>query len=448
MATVAATAAMLYYGSPANAESLQEAVSKAVQTNPNVEQAKRNREAQRYELQQARDLYLPSLDLSAAGGPEWSDTRTIDATWMPRYELGLTLSELLWDGWGRENRIEARASRLDAAAFRVFERSEATALNAIEAYLDVIRNQELVALAEENVGNHDEYLGNVRERVRGGRSGVGDEQQARSRLSAAQDALYQQTQQLEDAKAAFIQVVGEEAAELETPTFDETVLPPSHDAAVHRAVTKSPTVHAASAELDETVQNFEQAKSEYFPRFTAEVAKTNNRNIDGVRGQNSDFRAMVRMNWNLFRGGIDNHRRMELAERVGEQRAVVMTLERDVAQQTSNSWNARDVAMKRVGALNDQVVANSQVLSTYRQEFDIGQRPLLDLLDAQNELFTSRSQLKSAEFVALFASYRLLAAMGELTGTLNVTLPAEAVADARQDAGVKPDYVPGQAMSN
>lgn len=441
--TVAAAALVSHVAGPAAAETLQQAAAKAVQSNPRVEEAKRNREAQRYELRQARDLYMPSLDLSAGIGREWTDNTGINSRTLTRRELGATLTELLWDGMGRENRIEARASRLDAASYRVYERSEATALNAVEAYLDVLRNDDLVKLAEENILNHENYLGRVQDRVDGGQSGVGDLQQARSRLSAAHDALVQQKQQLADAEAYYISVVGEEPMDLVMPVISPDVMPLSQGDVVKHATAASPTVNAGAADLDEAVQNHEQAKSEYHPRVTLELSGTRNRDIDGVSGPNRDAQAMVRMTWNVFRGGVDMHRRMELAERIGESRAHVQTLEREIAQEARNSWNAREASNSRVDVLNDQLIANSQVVSIYEQEFDIGQRALLDLLDSQNELFLTRTQLRTAEYVALFASYRVLASMGELTRALDVALPEEAQAAAREDAGVTPEYTPG-----
>lgn len=441
--TVAAAALVSHLAGPAAAETLQQAATKAVQSNPRVEEAKRNREAQRYELRQARDLYLPSLDLSAGIGREWTDNTSINSRTLTRKELGATLTELLWDGLGRENRIEARASRLDAASFRVYERSESTALDAVEAYLDVLRNQDLVQLAEENILNHENYLSRVQQRVDGGQSGVGDLQQARSRLSAARDALVQQKQQLADAESYYVSVIGEEPASLTMPVLSPAVMPSAQGDVVKQAMINSPTVHAGAADLDEAVNNHDQARSEYHPRVTLELSGTRNRNIDGVSGPNHDAQAMVRMTWNVFRGGVDMHRRMELAERIGESRAHVMTLERQVAQEARNSWNAREASTGRVDVLNDQLIANSQVVSIYEQEFDIGQRALLDLLDSQNELFLTRTQLRTAEYVALFASYRVLASMGELTRALEISVPAEATADARQGAGVTPDYIPG-----
>lgn len=81
----------------------------------------------------------------------------------------------------------------------------------------------------------------------------------------------------------------------------------------------------------------------------------------------------------------------------------------------------------RAVVLSEETVANGQVASTYAQEFQIGQRDLLDLLDADNELFNSRTSLVTVEYSVLFSKYRLLATMGRLNTTLGIILPEEAL---------------------
>ncbi|OQX32870.1 MAG: hypothetical protein B0D96_12785 [Candidatus Sedimenticola endophacoides] len=87
------------------------------------------------------------------------------------------------------------------------------------------------------------------------------------------------------------------------------------------------------------------------------------------------------------------------------------------------AWSARERQDEEVLGRFDQVMSNGQVVETYRQEFEVGQRDLLDLLDSENELYVSRTQLLAAESSALYARYLLLATMGMLTGGMDITLP-------------------------
>ncbi len=441
---------------PAHAETMIEAVKRAVATFPSIDEAKANRRAQDYELKQQRGLYLPSLDIAAGAGPEWSFNQSApEGKTMPRYESSATLSLMLFDGFGRESAVERSASRVDAAASRVLERTEAIAANAIEAYLNVLRNVELVKLAEDNLAAHRTLADRVRTRVRGGQSGAGDFQQATSRYSAAEDALVQARKDLKDSHTVYIQILNEMPEDLSRFPLPLEAMPESVDQAVQVALHSSPTLEAAGADLDEANAVHRGAQSGYWPRFDLVAGGTANRNVDGVRGEDNDASAMLRMRYNLFRGNIDQNLRMETAERVSQARATVLRLERAVAKEVRDSWNAMETAQMRSDVLNQQVVANSQVVSSYRQEFDINQRSLLDLLDSENELFTARTRATTAEFAYQYSVYRTLAAIGQLNHTLGVTPPAEAVADARENAGVDPERTapfitrqPGYEMTN
>ena len=161
------------------------------------------------------------------------------------------------------------------------------------------------------------------------------------------------------------------------------------------------------------------------------------------------------MRYNLYRGNIDQNLRMETAERVSQARSAVLRLERAVAKEVRDSWSAMEAAQMRSDVLNQQVVANSQVVSSYRQEFQINQRTLLDLLDSENELFTARTRAVTAEFAYEYSVYRTLAAIGELNKTFGINPPQEAEATARSGAGVEPDRTepfitrqPGYEMTN
>lgn len=439
---LATTAVALLAGSPAGAMTLEEAAGLAVQTNPQMEAARENRRAQDYELRQGRGLYLPRVDLSAEAGPEWSRTNTVDDD-LFRYDTRLSLTQLLFDGFAREAKIEQRAARVDGAALRVAERAETLALDTAEAFLDVMRYQDLVRLAEGNVATHEDILAQVQQRVDVGQSGVGDQQQAQSRLAAARDTLIQNRRDLRDAEARFERIVGVQAQGLVMPVSAAGQLPATEDEAVVTAINNSPTLRAVASGVDEAHAVHREATANYFPTLELEAAHTRGHNLDGARSINNDTSVLMKLSWNIFNGGIDEARRTETAHRIGEARAQTMNTERAVAEETRISWNALETARSRTDILREQVSFNQQVVETYRQEFTIGVRGLLDLLDGENELFLSRSALASSEYVTEFAVYRVLAVMGTLTAALGAPVPEEAVANAREGARVTPDYAFG-----
>ena len=430
-----------------HAASLVDAVHKAVTTHPDIDAAKANRRAHDYELKQSRGTYYPALDVTTYIGPgrEKREDDIDNPSWATRSSAQATLTQLLFDGFNRETEIEIRAARVDGAAFRVRERGEVISLNATEAYLNVLRNQELVDLARWNIGNHESTLGKVQERASSGQSGIGDVEQARARLAVARDTLAQAEQSLREVRINYRRIVGDDPKALVRPRLAANVLPTNVELAVRESLSQSPTLYANAASIDEAIATHRQSAAPFYPTFNivATALYDNNVALDGWR---KDISVLLRMDWNLYRGGIDKNRRMETAERIGESRATLASAERAIEEETRLSWTAMEIADQRVRLLSEEVSANTQVVSIYLQEFEIGQRELLNVLDAQNDLFNSRSKSVTASYVAQFSRYRILASVGRLASFFNAPRPVESDARARRDAGVTPDWKPASVQ--
>ena len=135
---------------------------------------------------------------------------------------------------------------------------------------------------------------------------------------------------------------------------------------------------------------------------------------------------MVR--WNLFQGGANlaNTRRLnEVASQAVQSEAEQRRL---VVEQMRIDFNARQVASDRIPTLEDRVLAADLVVAAYRQQFQLGQRTLLDVLDVENELFQARVALVAGEFDYRVANYQMLSTIGTLGPALGVVAPEETMA--------------------
>ncbi|MCH6590945.1 MAG: TolC family outer membrane protein [Proteobacteria bacterium] len=423
-----------------DAASLADTVQFTIRTNPEVLQSAANRRAIDFELRQAEGLYFPQIDLRAGVGPEWTRNTTVKPnTTLTRYESRVTLQQRVFDGFETQSEKERQAARIDAAASRVRERSEFLGLNAVEFYLDVLRTTAIVEQAVANVQAHKRILGSVRTRFRGGQSGVGDVHQAEARLANAEGDLIETRRTQREAVIRFQRVVGQEPEDLVRPAMDESALPGSSFEAVEIGIQNNPTVKLAQADVDVSKAEISATKVDFWPAVDLELSASANKNLDGVRGSNNDASALVVFSYNLYRGGIDEAEKFEFVERHAESLERLSTLKRAVAEDVRQSWNAMTKARERLGALNDQVVADEKVVIIYRQEFQIGQRDLLDLLDSENERFNSRIRAITADYTAQFGGYRVLASMGQLLNVLGVTPIKEATGGQRDKTGRTPD---------
>ena len=97
--------------------------------------------------------------------------------------------------------------------------------------------------------------------------------------------------------------------------------------------------------------------------------------------------------------------------------------EREASENARVSWNAVEVSRGNVEILEREVQANINTVEVYKQQFEIGQRGLLDLLDADNELYLANDSLITARYAETFANFRLLATQGALQKSLGITPP-------------------------
>jgi len=161
------------------------------------------------------------------------------------------------------------------------------------------------------------------------------------------------------------------------------------------------------------------------PRFYFEFGASANENLDGIEGDNDDLNAMLRMRYNLYRGGADKARRQETAERIGTAKETIRRTERIIEENLLLSWNSLITIRARLDYLNAHVKSTEEVLQSYEEQFKLGQRSLLDVLDSENELFNARASLATAQYTEMLSIFQLLESMGLLLDTLGIERPQE-----------------------
>ncbi|MDH3660112.1 MAG: TolC family outer membrane protein [Alphaproteobacteria bacterium] len=421
-----------------SADTLEDSVVKALTFNPEVGVVQSDRRAIDQELRQARALYLPSIDLRAAIGPEYTNstgTRGRDtrppggdaSAFLTRMESQLTLTQMLFDGFATDSEVAKQLARTNSAAYRVTEAAEFIALDAIEAHLDVLRNQELVRQAEQNQTAHQSILNRIREDSELNQFKLSEVHLSEARHAAASEVLETARGNLRDAKARYVKVTGIEPKELENRPVPKQSLPPGTEAAARRAGEYSPTIMIATADIDAAMADLKGSRAGYYPRFDLEVGAAANRQIDGFTGSNVDGQALLVMRYNLFRGGGDIAREREAFSRLGESRETLRRARNEAEEQARLSYNALRTAEARVLALSRQTNANAATRRGFAEEFDAGERNLLDRLDVENEYYLSKAGLTTAEFTRDFAIYRVLAVTGDLLPTLDIDHPKESI---------------------
>ncbi|MCP4453555.1 MAG: TolC family protein, partial [Planctomycetes bacterium] len=162
--------AVLVCASTVSAESLRQSVQTAMNSFPTIQEARHLRKAIENDLGVAKSRYLPTLDLELAYGREYSDnntTRTAGhrSVTLDRKESGIMLRETIFDGFDREGAIDEQEAKLRGAGHHIGDRGETIASNVSFSYIDVVRHQQILGLAQENLKVHKKILDDVKKRV-------------------------------------------------------------------------------------------------------------------------------------------------------------------------------------------------------------------------------------------------------------------------------------------
>lgn len=416
--------------SNSHALSLREAVENTVRTNPQIAEARLNRRAATREHYQAKGRLLPQVDTFGDVGRQVIDRPLgfippVNNVPRTRRQLGIGVNQIIFDGWDRANDIYKSSSRIDSAAWQVFDRSEALGLNAVEAYIDVLRNQDSLRTGRRNVSRHQEILRRVRILKEGGKAGEGELNQILERLAAAQVAVEQIRRSLLQTEARFRRIVGLQPKSLR-PTGYPKGLTLSRQQYIETARTENPAILSATADADAAMYEFRQSKSSYFPEISLDVTNTWGYDVDGTPGRNNDLSGSLVLTWNLFDGLIKSNRHAELADRWGQALAVRDEKRREIVEQIESALATLETGRAQVELLQRRVIETRKVTQVYEKEFQLGKRTLVDLVNAERIQFNTEIQLISANSVSLFSAYQVLASMGQLLDNLGVTPPPEA----------------------
>lgn len=414
----------------ATAETLQEAIQYTVNENPEIQSAASERSAVEQEISQAKAGFFPTVDIAVGAGWERSLNPTTEAAGegsksLGRDEASIQVRQMIYDGFATSSEVNRQTARTNSRAYTVFGQAEITALNAVEAYINVLRREELLALSKENLAVHESTNDQIKSRSDRGVGRGADVDQSTGRLALAQKNVLSEIGNLKDAQTAYLRVVGKLPQDLEIVTTPGDALPASFDQAIDDAIKNHPILKSANVDIESAIAQHATAKTAFMPRVDLELSATHNKDIDGIEGVNEDASAMVRLRYNLYNGGKDTARRKETAELINQAKSIRDNTYRQAVESMRLSWIAHQTVKSQMAFFESHKNSSIKSNEAYQKQFNIGRRSLLDLLDSANEMFVAKSAYTNAKYDELYSQFRILASGGALNSYLNVKLPEE-----------------------
>ena len=420
-ATVALVAAWAVpAGFAAEVVTIKDTVTSTIAYSPNIKSFQEYRQAAVHDLKRARSGWFPRVDARAAyGAGQWSDTtsrakgnRRGPRDYYDRSEASLVVSQTIWDGMDTWNRYKIGKSRLESAESRLFDNAEALGLDAVLAHIEIYRQRRIIALAELNVKNHKSILASQRERRSSGAATEADVSQTQSRLARAEASLTESRLALDVAMANYKRLTGRVPGQVETPAAPAGAYP-SLEVAMSHSQTGNMKVRALRADASTAESQSELDKAPFHPQIFLEAGPSYNYRLGSSLDDQGGMAVMLRANWNLFNGGYDWYNVKGSKARARQARQDVHVQLDALAEETESTWSELVSARELVKHFTNAVTYATRTRDMYLEQFNVGQRSLLDVLDSENELFSSSIQLVTAQQNVIAAQYRLIALGGD-----------------------------------
>lgn len=410
--------------SQAGAYTLQDATRMAITQNPEVQAKLHTFNSAQEERSMTKGGLFPQLYASASAGHDTSNRETSDLS-ASRTGVGLTLSQLLFDGFRTQNELKKLSYAEWTRYYELLDTAENTALETTRAYYDVQRYREQVKQAEDNYVQHRAVYEQILQRVSSGVSRRVDLEQAAGRLALASSNLLTERSNLHDVSTRFQRIVGilppEDMAEAPklNSTYPKTVVD-----ALNQAHQTNPALKAANANVAAAAAGLESSKNTNWPTIDLRASTRAGKNEDFIDGRRTDSKIEVVLNYNLFTGGTDSAR----TRMFNEQRFYAQDLRlkacRDMRQTVLIAYNDVQQLQQQLAYLDEHQLTTGKAREAYRQQFNIGQRTLLDLLDTENEYFEARRAATKGQYDLALAYSRTQAGTGQLLNALAISSPA------------------------
>lgn len=404
---------------------LREMVLQVLMRQPALAQAVAENQQQRARWGEARAGALPQLGLSASVGQQNQTLETRSNRYTDQQMLQLRLLQPLYDASVVARTRQTRA-QLTGSEWTLVQVREQVILRTLELYAELVRQSRLTELARDNLRLHRQYVAQMKDIARVDLGRASDLSVAQSRVALAEAVLTSRLQRLEAARAqwrAHATLPSPEEATTaplasvmrDLPAVD---LPSTLEEAVQQTLSVHPQLQKALADLMAAQEAVGLAAAAAKPRLGAELSNRNANNFGGIFGNQRDVYAGLSLQWNLTVADRFSRQGATAAMRAAQE--VVDTQALSLRAAVEGQWYEMKAAQASLGSYQVYAEQAHEVVKSYAEQFRIGRRSLLDVLNAENELFTARSNTSTTHIDVQLAQWRLASLRGVLAEELGL----------------------------
>jgi outer membrane protein len=413
-----------------SAETLQDALVKTYQTNPQLNAERARQRGTDENVPQALSGYRPQLVASLSAGLQAVRNvlpdNTVQSANLKPWTIGLTVSQVLFNGYRTANNVRVAEFQVKSGREALRNIEQGVFLDAVTAYMNVMANYALYEAQRTNVMVLREIQATTKRRLDAGDVTPTDTAQAESRVSRGLADLNAAEVALAISKEIYTQVIGEAPTALTAASPVDRMIPLSQPASLEAASHGHPAVLGAGYDVDVAQTSIRLAESALLPQVSVQGSVSRQvQNDPTLSVQKNDQASVVgQINVPIYDGGMAASQTRQAKEVTSQSRLVLEQVRNQTRTAVVTAWVSNEGTKVALRASESEVKAAEVALQGVRREAQGGQRTTIDVLNAQQDLTNARSRLIAAQRDRVIASYTLLSAVGRLDiHTLNLDTP-------------------------
>ncbi|WP_104663653.1 TolC family outer membrane protein [Ensifer adhaerens] len=396
----------------AHAEPLSSALAKAYRYNPTLNASRAGVRASAYDIDIARSAMLPKIAWRNGIGYDSSAATN-------RGTFGILLDQTLFDGLRTTNNVEVNKARQRASEENTRNTEQNILFEATEAYMDVVLARRIVTLRKQDLDFLKALTRSEIARHAAGERTRTNIAQAEARRAAAQAALSLAHAEVKRAQATYRQIIGDEPGKLTGGKVPSKMLPANLDRALAIAASQHPALLAKRHLAEGAMFNVAVSEGKLLPTVTGAIGVGRGEGGSAIEAMRFDGSATARkagieVKVPVYQGGKAAAEVRQSKENLGNAHFTVDVQHAEVQAKAASAWAQYQAALATASASRAAVKAATMAKDGMMEEQAIGQRTLLDVLEAQADVVKAQVRLANAERDTVVGGYRILSAIGKL----------------------------------
>jgi len=413
-----AAVAILTSVSPVSAQNIFEALGETYNTNPTLQAERAYLRSVDENVAIAKSGYRPNISLNGSYRDVDTDNDNGDNNTKNK-TIAAKFSQPLFNGFSTVNSVKSADQAVRAAQNNLYNVEQSVFLEASTAYLDYVRDSAIVELQKNNEKLLKKRLDETQQRFKVGEVTRTDVSQAKARYSQAKSDRIASEGTLEASKAVYIKIIGSAPDNLEEPEAIRNFLPENYESALNTALANNYSIRQAKHLYNSKGYEVYANSGALLPQlsFDASASKTKSENDNKLIGDNTSDNVEWGLNLSipLYNSGESRAKIRQSKHQKWQAQEIIQETERYVRASVSSAWEYMKSNESKINAIKDQVEANKIALDGVQKEEALGNRTILDVLDAYQELLNSNVNEVTARRDYYVSAMQLLLSMGKLT---------------------------------